>query len=142
MAARSIAEQMPKLTVNVDGGARGNPGPAAIGVVVRDADGTVVASVGETIGPTTNNVAEYRALLRGVELAAAHGATELELIGDSELVVRQIEGRYKVKNAGMKELHAQAKAALASFDDWSIRHVKRAQNADADALVNEALDDA
>jgi ribonuclease HI len=133
---------MPKLTVNVDGGARGNPGPAAIGVVVRDADGAVVESVGETIGKATNNVAEYRALLRGLELAAAHGATELELIGDSELVVRQIEGRYKVKNEGMKELHAEAKAALADFDGWSIRHVKRAQNADADKLVNEALDNA
>lgn len=133
---------MAKLTVNVDGGARGNPGPAAIGVVVRDADGTVVESVGETIGATTNNVAEYRALLRGVELAAAHGATELELVGDSELVVRQIEGRYKVKNAAMKDLYAQAVKALGDFDDWSIRHVKRAQNADADRLVNEALDNA
>ncbi|HEX3737184.1 MAG TPA: ribonuclease HI family protein [Solirubrobacterales bacterium] len=133
---------MPKLTVNVDGGARGNPGPAAIGVVVRDADGTVVESVGETIGRATNNVAEYRALLRGLELAAAHGATELELIGDSELVVRQIEGRYKVKNVAMKQLHAEAKQALTGFDDWSIRHVKRAENADADRLVNEALDDA
>jgi ribonuclease HI len=131
---------MPKLTVNVDGGARGNPGPAAIGVVVRDADGAVVESVGETIGRQTNNVAEYQALLRGIELAAAHGATEVELIGDSELVVRQIEGRYKVKNAAMKDLHAAAKKALAKFDSWSIRHVKRAQNADADKLVNEALD--
>jgi ribonuclease HI len=131
-----------KLTVNVDGGARGNPGPAAIGVVVRNDDGAVVEQVGETIGETTNNVAEYRALLRGLELASAHGATEVELIGDSELVVRQIEGRYKVKNAGMKELHAQAKAALADFDSWSIRHVKRAENADADELVNEALDNA
>jgi ribonuclease HI len=131
---------MPKLTVNVDGGARGNPGPAAIGVVVRDADGEVVESVGETIGTATNNVAEYRALLRGIELAAAHGATEVELIGDSELVVRQMEGRYKVKHATMRKLHVQAKRALADFDSWSIRHVKRAQNADADRLVNQALD--
>ncbi|MBS1889070.1 MAG: ribonuclease HI family protein [Actinobacteria bacterium] len=133
---------MARMTVNVDGGARGNPGPAAIGVVVRDADGEIVEAVGETIGATTNNVAEYRALLRGIEMAAAHGATEVELIGDSELIVRQVEGRYKVKNAGMKELHAQAKAALADFPSWSIRHVKRAQNADADRLVNEALDNA
>lgn len=133
---------MGKLTVNVDGGARGNPGPAAIGVVVRNDDGAVVEQVGETIGQATNNVAEYRALLRGIELAAAHGADEVELIGDSELIVRQIEGRYKVKHADMKELHAQAKAMLADFDDWSIRHVKRAQNADADKLVNGALDDA
>jgi ribonuclease HI len=133
---------MARFTVNVDGGARGNPGPAAIGVVLRDADGRIVEAVGETIGPATNNVAEYRALLRGIELAAAHGATDLELVGDSELVVRQVEGRYKVKNAGMKELHAQAVAALAGLDNWSIRHVKRAQNADADRLVNEALDNA
>jgi ribonuclease HI len=133
---------MGKLTVNVDGGARGNPGPAAIGVVVRNDDGAVVEQVGETIGETTNNVAEYRALLRGLELAAAHGADEVEVIGDSELVVRQIEGRYKVKHVGMKDLHAQAKAMLADFDSWSIRHVKRAQNADADALVNQALDGA
>jgi ribonuclease HI len=133
---------MGKLTVNVDGGARGNPGPAAIGVVVRNDDGAVVEQVGETIGQATNNVAEYRALLRGIELAAAHGADEVELIGDSELIVRQIEGRYKVKHADMKELHAQAKAMLGDFDGWSIRHVKRAQNADADKLVNEALDNA
>jgi ribonuclease HI len=131
-----------KLTVNVDGGARGNPGPAAIGVVVRNDDGAVVEAVGETIGRQTNNVAEYQALLRGLELASAHGATEVELIGDSELVVRQIEGRYKVKNAAMKGLHAQAKELLAKFDNWSIRHVKRDQNADADRLVNEALDNA
>jgi ribonuclease HI len=133
---------MGKLTVNVDGGARGNPGPAAIGVVVRNDDGAIVEAVGETIGRTTNNVAEYRALLRGIELASAHGADEVELIGDSELIVRQIEGRYKVKHADMKELHAKAKRMLAGFDSWSIRHVKRAQNADADKLVNEALDNA
>jgi ribonuclease HI len=133
---------MGKLTVNVDGGARGNPGPAAIGVVVRNDDGAIVEEVGETIGRTTNNVAEYRALLRGIELASAHGADEVELIGDSELIVRQIEGRYKVKHADMKELHAKAKKMLAGFDSWSIRHVKRAQNADADRLVNEALDNA
>ncbi len=133
---------MGKLTVNVDGGARGNPGPAAIGVVVRNDDGAVVEQVGETIGQATNNVAEYRALLRGIELAAAQGADEVELIGDSELIVRQIEGRYKVKHADMKDLHAQAKAMLADFDRWSIRHVKRAQNADADKLVNQALDNA
>ena len=131
---------MSRAVVNVDGGARGNPGPAAIGVVVRDGDGAVVEELGEKIGETTNNVAEYRALLKGIELAAAHGATELELVGDSELVVRQVEGRYKVKNAGMKTLHAEVKKALAVFDSWSIRHVRRAENADADRLVNEALD--
>ena len=131
---------MSQVQVNVDGGARGNPGPAAIGVVLRDGDGTVLEEVGETIGEATNNVAEYKALLRGIELAATHGATDLELIGDSELVVRQVEGKYKVKNAGMKELHEEAKRALRGFDSWSIRHVGRADNADADRLVNEALD--
>jgi ribonuclease HI len=133
---------MAKVTVNVDGGARGNPGPAAIGVVVRDEDGTIVEAVGETIGKTTNNVAEYKALLRGIELAAARGATEVHLIGDSQLIVRQVEGRYKVKDEKMKPLHAAAKKALAGFDRWSIEDVRRAQNADADALVNQALDDA
>jgi ribonuclease HI len=130
-----------RFTVNVDGGARGNPGPAAIGVVMRDGN-EVVEEVGETIGEATNNVAEYRALLRGIELAAARGATDLELVGDSELVVRQVEGRYKVKNAGMKQLHEEVKRALRGFDSWSIRHVRRAENADADRLVNQALDGA
>jgi ribonuclease HI len=129
-----------RLTINVDGGARGNPGPAAIGVVVRDDDGQVLEEVGEKIGEATNNVAEYRALLRGLELAAEHGGSDLELVGDSELVVRQVEGRYKVKNAGMKQLHAEVKRALQDFDSWSIRHVRREGNADADRLVNEALD--
>jgi len=131
---------MSRVTVNVDGGARGNPGPAAIGVVLRNGDGSVLEEVGETIGEATNNVAEYRALLRGIELAAGRGAEEIELIGDSELVVRQVEGRYKVKNAGMKELHEEVKRALRGFDSWKIRHVRRAENADADRLVNEALD--
>lgn len=131
---------MSRVTVNVDGGARGNPGPAAIGVVVRDGGGEVLEEVGEKIGEATNNVAEYRALLRGIELAAAQGASELELIGDSELVVRQVEGKYKVKNAGMKQLHEEVKRALRGFDSWSIRHVRREQNSDADRLVNEALD--
>ncbi len=131
---------MSRLTVNVDGGARGNPGPAAVGIVVRETGGGVLEEVGERIGETTNNVAEYRALLKGIERAAALGGSELELVGDSELVVRQVEGRYKVKNAGMKELHEEVKRALRGFDSWSIRHVRRSENADADRLVNEALD--
>jgi len=129
-----------KLTVNVDGGARGNPGPAAVGVVLRDAGGEVVERRGERIGRATNNVAEYRALLLGIELAAARGASELELVGDSELVVRQVEGAYKVKDPTLRELHAEVKRALRPFSSWSIRHVRREQNADADRLVNEALD--
>jgi ribonuclease HI len=129
-----------RLTVNVDGGARGNPGPAAVGVVVRDEDGEILHERAERIGRTTNNVAEYRALLLGISTARELGGTEVELVGDSELIVRQIEGRYKVKDATLRELHAEAKRELAGFDRWSIRHVKRAQNADADRLVNAALD--
>jgi ribonuclease HI len=129
-----------RLTVNVDGGARGNPGPAAIGVVVRDASGEVLEERGERIGEATNNVAEYKALLLGIELATALGARELELVGDSELVVRQVEGRYKVKDATLRELHAEVKRALAALDDWSIRHVRREHNAEADRLVNSVLD--
>ncbi|HVC06594.1 MAG TPA: ribonuclease HI family protein [Solirubrobacterales bacterium] len=131
---------MAKLTVNVDGGARGNPGPAAVGVVVRDAGGEVLEEVAERIGRATNNVAEYRALLVGIERAGALGASELELVGDSELIVRQVKGEYKVKDAGLRELHAQARRALEAFERWSIRHVRREQNADADRLVNQALD--
>ncbi|MFL5910426.1 MAG: ribonuclease HI family protein [Gaiellaceae bacterium] len=129
-----------KFVVHVDGGARGNPGPAAIGVVVSDPDGGVVEQLGEPIGETTNNVAEYRALLRGLELAHALGAQEVEVVGDSELVAKQINGQYKVKHAGLKPLHAQALQALAGFARWRVRTVPRAQNAAADALVNAALD--
>jgi ribonuclease HI/probable phosphoglycerate mutase len=129
-----------KLVVNVDGGSRGNPGPAAIGVVVRDQDGEVVADAAEPIGPATNNIAEYRALLRGIELAAEWGATELQLFGDSELVVKQIRGEYRVKDAGLKPLHAEARQALSAFSAWSFDHVRREQNSEADALVNQALD--
>jgi ribonuclease HI len=129
-----------KLKVNVDGGARGNPGPAAIGVVIRDPEGLIIDEHGERIGEATNNVAEYKALIRGIQRAAELGATELELVGDSELVVRQVEGRYKVKNPGIKPLHAEVKQALAAFDVWSIHHVRREMNAEADRLVNEVLD--
>jgi ribonuclease HI len=128
------------MVVNVDGGARGNPGPAAVGVVVQDADGEVLEEVGERIGSATNNVAEYRAVLLGIERARALGASELELIGDSELIVRQVKGEYKVKDAALRELHAKVSRALAPFDGWSIRHVRRESNAEADRLVNEALD--
>ncbi|MFI5038810.1 MAG: ribonuclease HI family protein [Solirubrobacterales bacterium] len=129
-----------KLVVNVDGGARGNPGPAAIGVVVSEPDGTVIDEVAERIGVATNNVAEYRAVIKGIERAQALGAGELELIGDSELVARQLTGAYKVKHPAMKPLHAEALAALSGFRSWRIRTVPRAQNARADELVNAALD--
>ena len=130
----------PSLVVHVDGGARGNPGPAAIGIVVSSPTGEVVRTFSETIGETTNNVAEYRALLRGLELAGEHGAREVHVINDSELVARQVTGVYKVKHPAMQELHRQALAALRGFESWSIESVPRAQNAEADSLVNEALD--
>jgi ribonuclease HI len=131
---------MRKLVVNVDGGARGNPGPAAIGVVVQSPEGEVLEERAERIGEATNNVAEYRALLAGIGRAAELGASELELVGDSELVVRQVKGEYKVKDAALRELHAEATRALRRFESWSIRHVRRERNAEADRLVNEALD--
>jgi ribonuclease HI len=131
-----------KLRANVDGGARGNPGPAAAACVVATPEGEVLAERAQLLGVATNNVAEYRALLLGVRCAAELGATELELIGDSELIAKQVQGLYKVKHEAMKPLHAQALAALKGFDSWSIRTVPRAQNAAADALVNAALDGA
>jgi ribonuclease HI len=129
-----------KVVVHVDGGARGNPGPAAAAAVVSDPDGTVLDEATERVGTATNNVAEYRGLLLGLERARALGATEVELVGDSELVARQVEGRYKVKHPAMKPLHAAARAALDGFERWSVRTVPREQNARADELVNEALD--
>jgi ribonuclease HI len=129
-----------KVVLHVDGGARGNPGPAAIGVVVSSPDGEVLDEVAETIGVATNNVAEYRALLRGVERAQALGATEVEIVNDSELVAKQLTGAYKVKHAAMKPLYAEAIAALRRFDAWRVRSVPRAENARADELVNQALD--
>lgn len=129
-----------KLIVHVDGGARGNPGPAAVGVVVSTPDGEVVERRGEAIGEATNNVAEYRALLLGLERARALGADEVELVGDSELVAKQIRGDYRVKHAALRPLHAAALTALGGFAAWRMRTVPRADNAEADALVNAALD--
>ena len=126
--------------VNVDGGSRGNPGPAAIAAVVATADGEILEEGSEAIGPATNNVAEYRALLLGIERAAALGARRLELIGDSELIVRQVLGEYRVKDAALRDLHARVREALEGFERWSVRHVRREENARADRLVNDALD--
>ncbi len=131
---------MTKVVVHVDGGARGNPGPAAAGAVVYTPDGEILADAAEPIGIATNNVAEYRGLLLGLRTARELGATEVDVVNDSELVAKQVNGAYKVKHPDMKPLHAQALKALGEFDRWSIRSVPRAQNADADALVNQALD--
>jgi ribonuclease HI len=129
-----------KLVLHVDGGARGNPGPAAIGVVISGEDGSVIDEVAERIGVATNNVAEYRAVLKALERAAALGAREVELIGDSELVARQLTGAYKVKNAALRPLYEEARAALRGFDRWQMRTVPRAENSHADRLLNAALD--
>jgi ribonuclease HI len=131
-----------KLIVHVDGGARGNPGPAAAACVISSPAGEVLAEHTQLLGTATNNVAEYRALLLGLERARELGAGEVEVIGDSELIAKQVQGLYKVKHEAMKSLHRAALAALQGFDSWSIRTVPRAQNARADALVNEALDEA
>lgn len=128
------------LTVNVDGGARGNPGPAAVAAVATDVDGEVLAERSEMIGEATNNVAEYRAMQLGIELASALGAAEVTLIGDSELIVRQLRGEYKVKQAHLRPLHAATREALDSLASWELRSVPRAENARADELVNAALD--
>ena len=129
-----------KLVLHVDGGARGNPGPAAIGVVISAPGGEVIDELAERIGATTNNVAEYRAVLRGLARARELGASEVEIVGDSQLIARQLTGAYKVKHPSMRPLHAQALEALRGFERWSIRTVPRDQNAGADALVNQALD--
>ena len=129
-----------KVVVHVDGGARGNPGPAAAGAVVSTPDGDVLDEAAEAIGVATNNVAEYRGLLLGLARARELGATEVEVVNDSELVAKQVSGVYKVKHADMKPLHAAAVDVLRSFERWSIRSVPRALNAHADALVNQALD--
>jgi ribonuclease HI len=131
---------MTKVIVHVDGGARGNPGPAAAASVVSTPAGEVLDEAAELLGSVTNNVAEYRALLLGLSRARELGANEVEVVNDSELIAKQVQGRYKVKHEAMKPLYKQAMAALREFEKWSIRSVPRAQNADADALVNQALD--
>ena len=129
-----------RVVVHVDGGARGNPGPAAAAAVVSTPEGEVLDEAAETLGTATNNVAEYRGLLLGLLRAKELGATEVEVVNDSELVAKQVNGQYKVKHPDMKPLHAAATEVLGEFARWKMRSVPRAQNAHADALVNRALD--
>jgi ribonuclease HI len=129
-----------KIVVNVDGGSRGNPGPAAVAAVATDPSGDVLAERSKTIGEATNNVAEYRALLLGIELAKELGADEAEFVGDSMLIVEQVRGKWKVKQEHLRPLHTKVRDALRDLDSWSIRHVKRDENTRADDLLNEALD--
>jgi len=126
------------VVVCCDGASRGNPGPAAIGVVLLDSAGREVLGWGEPIGRATNNVAEYRAAIAGLEKALELGARSVELRADSELLVHQINGRYRVKNAGLRPLHAKVSELLGRFERWSARHIPREKNARADALAGAA----
>ena len=129
------------LRLHVDGASRGNPGEAGFGVHVTAPDGSAVASFYGYLGKATNNVAEYQALLHGLRFALARGAARVEVFSDSELLVRQIEGRYRVKNAGLQPLHGEAKSLLARFERARVAHVPRERNTEADALANRAVDE-
>ena len=129
-----------KAIVHVDGGARGNPGPAAAACVITSPGGELLGEHTRLLGVTTNNVAEYRALLLGLQQARELSVSEVEVIGDSELIAQQVLGHYKVRKESLRPLHAEAMQALDEFQRWSIRTVPRELNARADALVNRALD--
>jgi probable phosphoglycerate mutase len=149
---RSDADSPPDvglaLLVRTDGAARGNPGPASVGAVLIDAsapgarrpDAAPLASISEFLGVQTNNVAEYTAVLRALDLATELGAREVELLLDSKLIVEQLHGRWRVKDAKLIPLNAEARARLGRFRRWTASHVPRVQNRQADALCNEALD--
>ncbi len=128
------------LIAHSDGGARGNPGPAGYGVVIKDESGRKVAALSEYLGHQTNNFAEYQGLIAALEYALTHGPKALKLISDSELLVRQIKGIYKVKNATLQDLHGRAKELIAQLDWFSIGHAFREQNREADRLANDAMD--
>jgi probable phosphoglycerate mutase len=129
-----------KAVLHADGGARGNPGPAGIGVVLRDGSGEVIGEIAESIGTATNNVAEYRALIAGLELAIQKGVTDLDVFLDSELVVSQLKGKWKIKNDRLRVLAVKARSLLDRFDKHSIQHVRREMNSDADKLANQGMD--
>ena len=129
------------LRLHVDGASRGNPGEAGFGIHVTAPDGREVASLFGYLGTATNNVAEYQALVHGLRFALGRGASSVEVFSDSELLVRQIEGRYRVKNAGLQPLHREAQSLLARFASARLAHVPREKNRDADALANRAVDE-
>lgn len=128
------------LVAHSDGGARGNPGPAGFGVVIKDETGKKVAALSEYLGHQTNNFAEYQGLIAALEYALQHGPKALRLISDSELLVRQIKGIYKVKNAVLQDLHGRAKELITQLDWFSIGHALREHNQEADRLANDAMD--
>lgn len=130
----------PVYRARTDGASRGNPGPAAIGVSILGPDGGEVATASEAIGHTTNNVAEYRALIRALELLRDLGARRAVILLDSELIVRQMDGTYRVRNPRMKDLYDEVQDLLPAFSEIRFRHVPREENTRADALANEALD--
>lgn len=129
------------VVINTDGGARGNPGPAALGVVIRSPDGAVLAEVAEALGVQTNNVAEYTAVVRALQRASELGALVVHVRSDSKLLVEQLGGRWKIKNPTLQVLHETVRALAKKFEAVTYEHVPREQNTDADALVNQALDD-
>lgn len=128
------------LVAHTDGGARGNPGPAGYGVVIEDESGKKVGTLSEYLGHQTNNFAEYQGLIGALEYAVAHGPKALKVISDSELLVRQIKGIYKVKNPVLKDLHARAKELIAQLEWFQIGHALREHNQEADQLANQAMD--
>jgi ribonuclease HI len=129
------------LRVHVDGASRGNPGEAGFGVQVTGPDGEPVAELYGYLGRATNNIAEYEGLLHGLRWALAHGARRVEVFSDSELLVRQMEGRYRVRNVGLMPRHREARSLLARFEAARIAHVPRERNREADALANRAVDE-
>ncbi|HHT9141072.1 MAG TPA: ribonuclease HI family protein [Candidatus Tripitaka californicus] len=137
-----VASALPteEIVLYVDGAARGNPGKAGIGVVLRDKRGKVIEEAGQYIGETTNNVAEYRALLEGLRRSLARGVKGVEIFSDSELMVRQINGKYRVKSPSLLHLYMEAMKLLNNLTHWKIAHIPREQNSRADALANMAID--
>jgi probable phosphoglycerate mutase len=136
----SAPSSAPWITANVDGGARGNPGPAGYGAYIRDAEGKVIAQLSEYLGHRTNNFAEYSALLAALEYAIAHNHRALKVISDSELMVRQMTGQYKVNSADLKPLYEKARGLVRQLDKFAIEHVLRVKNQHADRLANAAMD--
>jgi len=129
-----------KGTLFTDAGARGNPGPAGIGVVLKDETGEVIGEIAQGIGVTTNNVAEYKALIAGLELAIDNGVTDIEVYMDSKLVVFQVKGEWKIKNDTLRPLAVKARRLIGRFESWSLSHVGREENSDADKLANQGMD--
>jgi len=128
------------IKANIDGGARGNPGPAAYGVIVRDAKGEIIAELSDYLGIQTNNYAEYSGLLAALDFAVREKHLSLKVLSDSELLVRQMQGRYKVKSPGLIDLYDRARALVRKLERFSIEHVLRQYNREADSLVNQVLD--